>query len=104
MKISKQEDIKDCGIEIIKSIHYHFFHNILDSNEIKSKVLYGKYGINIKNLIELGSIFGILMEAYEVSFEIIQKNYKNKYFIAIVENQGMNHYIIFKIKNKKVII
>ena len=103
MKIDKQNDIKDCGLEVIRSLHYQFFQNKIDINELKQKANYGENGINIINLINLAKQYGILLEAYETDFENITLE-KKKFFIGLVENKGMNHYVIFKVKNNKVLI
>ncbi len=103
MKINKQNDIKDCGLEVIRSLHDYFFQNEININELKRKADYGENGINIINLIKLAKKYGILLEAYEISFEniILQKK---KFFIGLIENQGMNHYVIFKVKNNKILV
>ena len=104
MRIKKQTDVKDCGVNIIQAIHYHFFKEWKSINLLKAKVLYGEKGINIKNLISLGSDFGIEMEAYEVDMDSISKNAKEENFIGIIESSGMMHYVIFKTINNKVYI
>ncbi|MCK5806924.1 MAG: ATP-binding cassette domain-containing protein [Mycoplasmataceae bacterium] len=104
MRIKKQTDVKDCGVNVIQSLHHHYFKQWKNLNQFKHKVKYGEKGINIKNLISLGLDFGIEMEAYEVDVDSISHNAKGEIFVGIVESQAMMHYVIFKINNDKVYI
>ena len=104
MKIKKQNDIKDCGVYIIQSLHNFFYKNWIDKDEIKLKANFGLKGINIHNLIILGKQYGIKLTPYEATLEKLIVSLNSKYYISLIENNGMNHYVIFKYHKKKFII
>lgn len=101
MKIKRQDDIKDCGPRIVQALHNHFYTKWVDINEIKIKTNYGPMGVNIKNLLSLLNEYGIKGEPYNVDCDSLFNNLKKDYFIALINSNGMNHYVIVKIiKNK----
>lgn len=104
MRIRKQEDIRDCGLLVIQAIHNHYYSTWIKLNELKININFGEKGINIKNLITLAEKYGIEMEAYEVQMDVIASSMKNKYIVGLVEESGMNHYVIFKYKNNFITI
>lgn len=102
MKIKKQEDIKDCGPLVVQAIHNLFYSKWIDINEIKLKVDFGDKGVNIKNLIDLMQEYGIKGDAYEASIETIASSKSKDSMVGIINSEGMNHYVIFQVKRKKV--
>lgn len=104
MKIKKQLDAKDCGPLVLQAIHHHYYKKWIKINEIKLKVDFGTKGVNIKNFIRLSNKYGVEMEAYEATLDAIVQSMPDKYMVALIDSEGMNHYVIFKYKDRKFYI
>lgn len=106
IKISKQEDEKDCGLYVLQSL-IKFFHNKnIDINYLKINSTYGKEGINLLNLKEIAAKNGLRLASYGGDFEALSSLKKeNLPAILILNKNGRNHYVILnKIKGNKYYI
>ncbi|PAF55284.1 Mbov_0121 family peptidase domain-containing ABC transporter [Mycoplasmopsis agassizii] len=103
MEIVLQEDVKDCGLAVLDSFHNFFYDIHLDINLLKKQVNYGKQGISISELKNVASKYGLALESYKSNFQSLYKiNSKEKY-IALVQKQGIQHYVIIeKITKTKI--
>lgn len=104
MKIKKQEDVKDCGVVVIQTFIKELHHKTIEINELKLKAKYGTVGINIDNMIGLGSSYGLVIEGYKTDFETLIANINETKFITTIDVNGENHYIICEIKNERVFV
>jgi len=104
MYIEKQQDIRDCGLYLIKALHKHYYGRNLSINQLKLSVNYGPNGISVKNLCSLGEDFGIIMGAYEATLTEVSKELGSSDFITIIKNDGENHYVLASIKGLWVYI
>lgn len=100
MKISKQTEIKECGLLVIQSLHYKFHHGNLKINELRKQANMTEQGLNIQSLIELGQENGLELEGFNVELCDLM-NVKDEIMIAVVVNENMKHYVIFKFDGKK---
>ena len=101
MKIKRQTDLKDCGSLVVQALHREYFEKWVPLNQIKMKTNYGTNGVNISNLIELASKYGIDAEAYESTLKQIAEQLPDIFLIGLINVKGMNHYVIFKYINKQ---
>jgi putative ABC transport system ATP-binding protein len=90
----KQEDLKDCGLTVLQMLVKQHHNYALNINTLKSKASYGKNGISISNLINLGSEFGLSLEAFEVELvDLCKANYQDN-FVTLVKVNNQLHYVI----------
>ena len=94
MKIKLQQDIKDCGLYVIQALHRKYHGRWLDISTVKTKAKMSSMGMNILSLIKLGKEFGFSMEGFKVEIDSLIKR-KNEDMIALVNSDGMNHFVIF---------
>lgn len=94
MKIKKQIDQKDCGLNIIQAIYHHHYDEWLNLEDLKQIANLSSQGLNIASLVDLGQKFGFAMEAFEVPFDILEKEVE--FFIALVKIENLMHYVVFR--------
>ena len=104
MTIKKQSDINECGLVIVQSLHKEFHSEHIDINELKRNSNLSEKGMTIANLILLGEKYGVKIEAFKGKAKDFLANELNGYYGAMFDNNGMNHYVLFKRTGKKLLI
>ncbi len=100
MKLKKQEDIRDCGLVILQSLHYEYFDNWLNINQLKQKAKYGKKGINVLGLSTIAKSIGIKLTPMKGNFDAFCQLEIKQPTIALIGNNIENHYILILSKKK----
>ncbi|MGX9372687.1 Mbov_0121 family peptidase domain-containing ABC transporter [Mycoplasma sp. 3398] len=96
MKIRFQEDIKDCGLYVLQSLHKFYWKKWVDINFLKYESTYSEDGINITNLCLLASKIGLHTEAFKIEWEEILKLKTSFPLIAISKIDNFLHYVIIE--------
>lgn len=97
MKITKQNDIKDCGLHVLKFFIKKLQNKDVDINYLKINSSYNENGINLFNLKELAKKFELNMTSYSCDFEILKTLPKDDFPIGVLINRdSLNHYLIIK--------
>ncbi|OAB49064.1 Mbov_0121 family peptidase domain-containing ABC transporter [Mycoplasmopsis gallinarum] len=97
MKITKQNDIKDCGLHVLKFFIKKLQNKDVDINYLKINSSYNENGINLFNLKELAKKFELNMTSYSCDFEILKSLPKDDFPIGVLINRdSLNHYLIIK--------
>ncbi|MGY5139190.1 Mbov_0121 family peptidase domain-containing ABC transporter [Mycoplasmopsis gallinarum] len=97
MKITKQNDIKDCGLHVLKFFIKKLQNKDVDINYLKINSSYNENGINLFNLKELAKKFELNMTNYSCDFEILKTLPKDDFPIGVLINRdSLNHYLIIK--------
>ncbi len=104
VKIKKQNDINECGLVVVQSLHREYYSKEIDINELKRKSNMSDKGISIANLILLAEKYGIEMDAFKGTADQFLDADLKGYFACIFDNQGMNHYVIFKKLGKRILV
>lgn len=99
MRIKKQITNIDCGLCVVEAMHHFYFGKSTAIDEIRKEANITERGMNIQSLIDLGGRFGIRIEAFNADFSSVNEA-ATTHMIAIIEKDGLTHYIIF-IKKKK---
>lgn len=99
----RQDDIRDCGLVVLKRIYEEFNDYDLDINELKLNTTYSKTGISIYEMTRLGKKYGLDIDSYEAKIEDIKPTTKQK-LIAIIKKEGVFHYVQVELHNNKVYI
>lgn len=66
MRISKQEDQRDCGLHVLSYLINYYHHKDIDINYLKINCSYGKDGISLFNLKSIANDNGIKLDSYSV--------------------------------------
>lgn len=103
MRIKIQNDYKDCGLCVVESLYNHFWGKNLEIENIKKTSQITERGLNIQSLIDLGNEYGVVLDAFNAPFEAINQN-EGEVMVAVIESQGMGHYVIFKKQKDKYLI
>ncbi|OYD26658.1 putative ABC transport system ATP-binding protein [Mycoplasma testudineum] len=104
MEIKLQEDVRDCGLSIIESFYQYYYGSEIDVNLLKYQVNYGSQGISVSEIKNLAQKYGIDFESYKVSFEDLLSIKNNEKYVAIINNNGLQHYVIVVHRSSKKII
>ncbi|WP_427867519.1 cysteine peptidase family C39 domain-containing protein [Mycoplasmopsis arginini] len=100
MQIKIQDDIKDCGLYVLQSLHKLFWKKWIDINQLKYRAIYSKNGISISNLTLLAKDINLELEAYKIDWEEFLNLKSKAPVISIIKIDTFFHYIIIKkIKN-----
>lgn len=103
MEMKLQKDALDCGVVVIQTLHKYYYDNWIPINKLKEKVSYGLGGLNILELSNLGSNYGLLLESFEGNFDSLANLKILEPVITLINQSGINHYVIItKIINSKV--
>ncbi len=100
MKIKKQQDIRDCGIVVLQSLHNYFYGEWIDINTFKQDVSYGEKGINISGLSLLAENFGMKLTPMKGNFNALSELKIKEPLIALIGNTQENHFVIIIKKTK----
>lgn len=98
---ARQEDIRDCGLIVLKNIYEEMSDHDLDINELKLKAIYSKAGITVHEIVRLGKEFGLDIQPYEARIEDVKISSKQK-LIAIIKREGAFHYVQVTLLGKKI--
>ena len=104
MTIKKQNDINECGLVIIQSLHKEFHSNNIDINELKRHANMSEKGMTVANLIILGKEYGITIEAYKGNAKDLLSNDLKEYQGCMINDNGANHYVLFKRVANKILV
>lgn len=100
MQIKIQDDIKDCGLYVLQSLHKLFWKKWIDINQLKYRAIYSENGISISNLTLLAKDINLELEAYKIDWEEFLNLKSKAPVISIIKIDTFFHYIIIKkIKN-----
>ncbi|WP_369991276.1 Mbov_0121 family peptidase domain-containing ABC transporter [Mycoplasmopsis arginini] len=100
MQIKIQDDIKDCGLYVLQSLHKLFWRKWIDVNQLKYRAIYSENGISISNLTSLAKDINLELEAYKINWEEFLNLKSKTPVISIIKIDNFLHYIIIKkIKN-----
>lgn len=105
VKIVKQHVYNECGICCINMlINYYTKKNLDLKANLLSQCNLTKYGLSLLELEQLSDKNNINLKSYDCSWdELIKLNEKNP-IIFVLNKNGIYHYVVGIIKNKKIII
>ncbi|EGV00548.1 unspecified toxin/drug abc transporter ATP-binding and permease protein [Mycoplasmopsis columbina SF7] len=106
MKITKQNDIKDCGLHILQFFALYHNDQYIDINYLKLNASYNENGININSLKDQAKKINLELKSYSCDFLTLEKiSEKNLPIVLLINKNGLNHFVILeKIKNYKFYI
>ncbi|MCE6061413.1 ATP-binding cassette domain-containing protein [Mycoplasmopsis agalactiae] len=106
MRISKQEDQRDCGLHVLSYLINYYHHKEVDINYLKINCSYGKDGISLFNLKSMASENGLKLDSYSGEFDAITSlNKQDLPLILLLNRNGYSHYVVLlKIKGSKFYI
>ena len=93
----------DCGVSVVQIMHKYFYDQWISLAALKSNVNYQNNGINILELSSLAEKFGMHLESYQGSADLLAGLELKSPVISMIQNHGFFHYIVIeKIKNDYV--
>ncbi|CBH40350.1 Mbov_0121 family peptidase domain-containing ABC transporter [Mycoplasmopsis agalactiae] len=106
MRISKQEDQRDCGLHVLSYLINYYHHKEVDINYLKINCSYGKDGISLFNLKSMASENGLKLDSYSGEFDALTSlNKQDLPLILLLNRNGYSHYVVLlKIKGNKFYI
>ncbi|UUM25643.1 cysteine peptidase family C39 domain-containing protein [Mycoplasmopsis agalactiae] len=106
MRISKQEDQRDCGLHVLSYLINYYHHKEVDINYLKINCSYGKDGISLFNLKSMASENGLKLDSYSGEFDALTSLSKQDLpLILLLNRNGYSHYVVLlKIKGSKFYI
>ncbi|EIN14939.1 Hypothetical protein, predicted transmembrane protein [Mycoplasmopsis agalactiae 14628] len=106
MRISKQEDQRDCGLHVLSYLINYYHHKEVDINYLKINCSYGKDGISLFNLKSIASENGLKLDSYSGEFEALTSlNKQDLPLILLLNRNGYSHYVVLlRIKGNKFYI
>nr|WP_233742341.1 cysteine peptidase family C39 domain-containing protein [Mycoplasmopsis agalactiae] len=106
MRISKQEDQRDCGLHVLSYLINYYHHKEVDVNYLKINCSYGKDGISLFNLKSIASENGLKLDSYSGEFDALASLSKQDLpLILLLNRNGYSHYVVLlKIKGSKFYI
>lgn len=104
IKINYQKNYNDCGICVLQSLINHYHHHKISYDELLSQLNVTSDGISIFDLERIGLKYGLILESYQCEFNELESYRNNEYFILLIKNNEMLHYVIAKKNKKKVTI
>ncbi|QJB71286.1 Mbov_0121 family peptidase domain-containing ABC transporter [Mycoplasma sp. 1654_15] len=100
MKIKQQTDTKDCGLSIIHFFIKYLFYKEQKINKIKEFAFYNQQGISLKNLENLGTHFGLILDSFHCDLTTLMELKFRSPIVILLQNESFNHYVVLeKIKN-----
>jgi ABC-type bacteriocin/lantibiotic exporter with double-glycine peptidase domain len=104
MTITSQNNVNECGICVINSLHNYFYHDNI-KNQLLNDANFNTNGISILEFERLCSKHSIITETYEINIDELKNMQIKNYFVLILNTNNFLHYVIAKkIKNNKIII
>lgn len=106
MRISKQEDQRDCGLHVLSYLINYYHHKDIDINCLKINCSYGKDGISLFNLKSIANDNGIKLDSYSGDFNALTSlNNEDMPLILLLNRNGYSHYVVLlKIRKSKFFI
>ncbi|ADR25116.1 ATP-binding cassette domain-containing protein [Mycoplasma bovis] len=106
MRISKQEDQRDCGLHVLSYLINYYHHKDIDINYLKINCSYGKDGISLFNLKSIANDNGIKLDSYSGDFNALTSlNNEDMPLILLLNRNGYSHYVVLlKIRKSKFFI
>ncbi|WVU89589.1 cysteine peptidase family C39 domain-containing protein [Mycoplasmopsis agalactiae] len=106
MRISKQDDQRDCGLHVLSYLINYYHHKEVDINYLKINCSYGKDGISLFNLKSIASENGLKLDLYSGEFDALTSlNKQDLPLILLLNRNGYSHYVVLlKIKGSKFYI
>lgn len=97
MKITKQHDIKDCGLHVMQFFVKKYTKNDVSLSYLKLKANYGKDGISLAGLKDIASEFNLVFDTYKVEinnlFSIAKVDFP---LVCLIKEDGLQHYLILE--------
>lgn len=101
MEIIKQESYNECGICCANMlINFYSKNNKNLKHELLGLCNLTKYGLSILEFEVLCSKYKINIDSYQMSWDELINLKTSRPIVLIIDNNGINHYVIAKIKNK----
>ncbi|WP_278999116.1 cysteine peptidase family C39 domain-containing protein, partial [Ureaplasma parvum] len=100
MKIVQQTSDNECGVCVINMLANYYHNKTIDKNIILQKANLTKNGLSLQELENLANEFNLDAQSFECSFEELIDEKINDYFIALINKNGLNHFVIVKNYNK----
>ena len=100
MKIVQQTSNNECGVCVINMLANYYHNKTIDKNIILQKANLTKNGLSLQELENLANEFNLDAQSFECSFEELIDEKINDYFIALINKNGLNHFVIVKNYNK----
>jgi len=100
MKIVQQTSDNECGVCVINMLANYYHNKTIDKNIILQKANLTKNGLSLQELENLANEFNLDAQSFKCSFEELIDEKINDYFIALINKNGLNHFVIVKNYNK----
>lgn len=102
MKIIQQTVNNECGVCVVNMMANHLFKKEIDKNVILAKANLTPQGINLLDLEILASHFNLEAESYEATVDEIIEQKIQDYFVAIIVENGMQHFVVVKLVDRNI--
>ncbi|AWX69503.1 Mbov_0121 family peptidase domain-containing ABC transporter [[Mycoplasma] anseris] len=96
MRIKLQDNIRNCGLCCLQSMHKKYFKKWIDINFLSQEVNYSDKGISINELIRLGKTIGLILEPLKGNYQSFLKLKNTEPMILLLKNNGYFHYVILQ--------
>ncbi|MEJ3586379.1 cysteine peptidase family C39 domain-containing protein [Ureaplasma urealyticum] len=100
MKIVQQTSDNECGVCVINMLANYYHNKTIDKNLVLQKANLTKNGLNLQDLENLANEFSLDAQSFQCSFQELIDEKINDYFIALINRNGLNHFVIVKYFNK----
>lgn len=104
MEIKKQKNEKECGLHVVEYFIRKLCHKRVSISTLRQKVEFSDKGISLQQLTKLAKEYQLEIKSFEVTANDLFESNPKKEFIALVNTNGYNHFVICKINLGKVLI
>ncbi|WP_031489149.1 cysteine peptidase family C39 domain-containing protein [Ureaplasma canigenitalium] len=103
MKIVNQNLANECGVCVCLMMINHHQNVNLSKNLILSDLKMKTEGLSIYELESTLNKYGLQATSYQVDSDELIENLVNDYYIALIKNDELKHYVVIKLLNTKTI-